>query len=144
LARTVDRVTRKKAQTAAEFVAQLERDPAYRERVRKLEEVRQREIALNLAEAEPVLTALGELGFPVRSFAELRRVGDYTRALPMLVEWLPRVSRPEVQGDIVRCLSVPTAVEARRPLLELFARVETTTACVGKSGTRSASSQAMS
>jgi HEAT repeat protein len=60
--------------------------------------------------AAPVITALQDAGFQVNTLDELRRSGKkYGDAVPILVEWLPKVKRQDVKESIVRTLSVPWA-----------------------------------
>lgn len=76
-------------------------------------------IACNKVDAAPVVDALHAADFAVDSIAELfSRKLDYRDAIPLLVEWLPRVSNRDVKEDIVRALSVKWAKRtAAAPLL---------------------------
>lgn len=71
---------------------------------------------------EPILADLAKIGFVVRELAELAQSGiNYREAIPVLLEWLPRVNDKKVKEWVVRALSVPWAKpEAVRPLLEEF------------------------
>ncbi len=75
---------------------------------------------------EPILAALEAVGFAVRSVADLRHSGArYREAIPVLVDWLPRVADPKVKGEIVRALSVPWAKPlAIEPLLREFRHLQ--------------------
>jgi HEAT repeat protein len=49
----------------------------------------------------------------------------YRKAVPVLLEWLPRVTDRKVKEEIVRALSVPWAKpDATRPMIEEFRRVD--------------------
>ena len=75
---------------------------------------------------ERILVDLAAAGFEVGSLADLRRSGvRYRGAIPVLLDWLGRVSDSKVKGEIVRALSVPWArPAARRPLIEVFRAVD--------------------
>jgi hypothetical protein len=73
--------------------------------------------------AEYLLADLAEAGFPgLTEVGELRRSGlNYKAAVPVLIEWLPRVSYLPLAAGIVRVLSVPFAKHLARPaFLTLF------------------------
>jgi hypothetical protein len=71
--------------------------------------------------AAGLLGALAEVGFPVESVSELRQQGAYKAAVPVLVEWLPRISYLPLVEDVIRTLSVPFARKLALPLfLDLF------------------------
>jgi hypothetical protein len=59
---------------------------------------------------------------PVTSIPELHHQGlDYRAAIPVLLDWLPKITNRIVQETIVRVLSVPWAKpDAARPLIRLF------------------------
>ncbi|MCP4305631.1 MAG: HEAT repeat domain-containing protein [bacterium] len=75
---------------------------------------------------EPILVDLAAAGFTSRSLADLRHSGArYREAIPILVDWLVRVTDVKVKGEIVRALSVPWAKPlATGPLLEQFRQLE--------------------
>jgi len=69
-----------------------------------------------------VFTALAEAGFSVERIGELRR-SDYRAAIPILLEWLPRVEDPYLRWAIVSALGVSWARPAAAPaLIEEFHR----------------------
>ncbi|MEO3764602.1 HEAT repeat domain-containing protein [Streptomyces sp. B8F3] len=72
--------------------------------------------------AAGVLADLAECGFPVGSVGELRRGAvKYQAAVPVLVDWLSRISYLPLVEDIVRALSVPFAKKQVLPIfLQLF------------------------
>ncbi len=77
----------------------------------------------NEADAAPVVNALQAAGFPVGTIADLfNKKLNYRNAIPILVEWLPRVSNRDVKEDIVRALSVKWAVAAGPLLVAEFRR----------------------
>ncbi|WP_432015298.1 HEAT repeat domain-containing protein [Streptomyces cucumeris] len=77
--------------------------------------------------AESAVGLLGDLaesGFPVASVGELREWPiKYQAAVPVLVDWLPRVSYLPLVEDIVRTLSVPFAKKQALPTLLKFFRI---------------------
>lgn len=81
------------------------------------ERSRLEQVARNMLDAAPVVRALQEAGFPVDGVADLfNKRYDYRRAIPVLMEWLPRIDNPYVKEDVVRALSVKWAMSAA-PLL---------------------------
>jgi HEAT repeat protein len=75
---------------------------------------------------EPVLAALAAAGFAARSLADLRHSGGpYRGAIPVLLEWLPKVTDRKVKEEIVRALSVPWAKPvAAQAMIEEFRHVD--------------------
>lgn len=71
---------------------------------------------------EPILVELSTLGIETRSLAELRHSGkNYRNAVPVLVEWLSRVTDRKLKEEIVRTLSVPWAKPlATKPMIDEF------------------------
>jgi PBS lyase HEAT-like repeat-containing protein len=98
---------RRQAVTAAELKAKLEADPEWRARMEAKERELRPIIERNREAAAPVIADLIAAGFYVHSIGDLynQRL-DYRRAIPILVEWLPRIDNPDVKEDIVRALSV--------------------------------------
>ena len=112
--------------TAEELMAQLARDPEYAKRRQADEQTRQTKVAQNMRDAQPVVDNLAAQGLSIQTIADLfNNKLNYKAAIPTLLEWLPRVSNPEVKEDIVRALSViwakPSAIE---PLLVEFERAD--------------------
>jgi PBS lyase HEAT-like repeat-containing protein len=111
---------------AAEFAKELERDPVYLARAAELEKRRLARVQENLLAAAPVVEDLRRAGYPVvKSPQELvwqfgRTRVPYTRAVPILVDWLPRISNADIKETIVRALSVPWAKEAAPALIQEF------------------------
>ncbi len=55
---------------------------------------------------EAILSDLNRIGYRVGSLAELRHSGvRYQDAVPVLVDWLPRVTSRKIKQEIVRALS---------------------------------------
>ncbi len=86
------------------------------ERVHTEREARYAEIS------KPILDELAQLGYHVKGLSDLRHQGrDWKSALPVLLNWLPRIDDPGIKDDIVRCLSVPwIGNKATRELIEEF------------------------
>lgn len=58
--------------------------------------------------SKPVLDQLAEAGYQLKGLSDLRHQGKpWESALPILLNWLPKIDDPDVKEDIVRCLSVP-------------------------------------
>jgi hypothetical protein len=74
--------------------------------------------------AHGVLEDLAAAGFPgLQSVGDLRRGGaNYAGAVPVLLEWMPKVSYLMLSEDIVRTLSVTFAKELAAPVFLLLFR----------------------
>jgi HEAT repeat protein len=72
----------------------------------------------NRRAAAPIVADLIRAGCGLENIADLFKSKDYRACIPILVEWLPRVSNPDVKEDIVRALTVRWA-KAAAPLLVL-------------------------
>ena len=113
--------SRKKRQTVAEFLKELEADPAYREMRARQErlgdELMER---VRIAEAPLVedLHAVGAKAGSVWTLVNTR--SPYPAAIPVLLEHLQRDYMPEVREGIARALAVPEASWAWDILLTLF------------------------
>jgi HEAT repeat protein len=82
------------------------------------ENIRQQNIAENIKASKPILSALLYVGFNVESISDLyNKHFDYRRAIPLLLNWLPKVENPAVKEEIVRALSVPWAKGTDAPKL---------------------------
>lgn len=108
--------------TAAEFAAELERDPEYQA---KLAAQRERAVSTQAAE-QLVLGDLVAAGYPVSSLAQLRR--EYRplppEAVAVLLEWVPKMSDVAIQEAMVRDLANVQEPFQVQPLLSLFERTE--------------------
>ena len=112
--------------TAGELAEQLERDPQYRARMAEVARRRQAIVDRNIQDARPLLAQLAAQGFEIRMPADLfnRRL-NYRAAIPTLLEWLPRISNPDVKTDVAMALSVKWAKPAAIPVLvKEFERAE--------------------
>jgi HEAT repeat protein len=78
--------------------------------IREREEKRQRAIRAHKESLAPVVAELRRAGYDVESLDALRRSGQkYESAIPVLLNWLPRLSSLDAKESIVRTLSVPWA-----------------------------------
>jgi hypothetical protein len=97
---------------------ELQKDPEYVARMQQRERQQQESTASHRQAMEPLLKELAAKGFRVRSLVELREGGsNYGAAVPVLLQWLPRISDRHAKEDIVRTLSVPWAKPEAAPLL---------------------------
>jgi HEAT repeat protein len=104
--------------SAAELMAELQKDPDYVARTHEREQQLRASAANYAREVEPVLKDLEASGFGVKTIGELKlSKKEYRSAIPILLYWLPRMSDPQVKEDIVRTLSVPWATPAAAPVL---------------------------
>jgi hypothetical protein len=96
--------------TAGELLGQLERDPQYRAGIAEVNRRRRVIVDKNMKDARPLLAELAAQGFEVQTPADLfnKRL-NYKAAVPTLIEWLPRISNPDVKADLARALSVKWA-----------------------------------
>jgi hypothetical protein len=126
--------SRGKPISAAEFIKQREQDPVLRAQFEESERRHEARVQENLMAAAPVVEELRRAGYPVaRSPEDLislfaRTRVPYTRAVPILVNWLPRISNLDVKASIARALSVPWAKEAVPALIEEFRNAAESTA----------------
>jgi len=68
--------------------------------------------------AAPVLAELAKMGLSVGAISELYNEDmDYQRAIPVLLDWLPRVPNHDVKEELVRAVSVKWAKPQAAPLL---------------------------
>jgi hypothetical protein len=96
--------------SAAELMAELQKDPDFVARARRREQQSKQNVEVYTRAAAPILKELAARGFPVSSIGELRqRKLDYRPVIGLLLHWLPRIADWDVKEDIVRTLSVPWA-----------------------------------
>lgn len=109
---------KRRGMTAEELMRQLANDPEYQERMRLADEGRVEHTRTIDEASRPVLEALEHAGFAVFAIDDLfnQRL-EYRAAVPVLMEWLPRVTNRDVKEMIVRALSVRWARPRAAPLL---------------------------
>jgi HEAT repeat protein len=117
--------SRRAGKTAAELMAELERDPDYIALMQEKKRLHQEAVEEYARAAEPLLRDLTSAGFPVESLGDLRRSGKaYGGAVPVLLNWLPRISDRGLKEDVIRTLSVPWAKPNAAPyLIEEFKKL---------------------
>jgi len=107
--------------TAGELIAQREKDPIYLARVQETEKQRRIAVEENFKELAPLLTELAVAGYKVRHPQELVRLFPRKEVIPILLKWLPKLTRPDAKESVVRALSVPWAKPiAAIPLIAEF------------------------
>jgi hypothetical protein len=88
--------------SAADLMRELQKDPEYVARTQQRERQQQENITSHRHEMEPLLKELAAKGFRVNSLVELRESGaNYSAAVPVLLQWLPRMSE---RSRVVRAL----------------------------------------
>lgn len=102
----------------------LLRDPAFRAKQAAAE----KRIADNVKNydrhAAPLIQDLRDAGFVVEAVGDLRKGAPYPAAVPILIEWLPKIEDRYVKEDVIRTLSVPWArPDAVAPILREFKRL---------------------
>jgi HEAT repeat protein len=104
--------------SANELMRELERDPDYQARMAEKERRRLGRVERNLQDAQPLVAQLARQGFDVRTPADLfNKRMNYRSAIPTLIEWLPRISNPDVKAEVASALSVKWAKPAAIPVL---------------------------
>ncbi|MGH9267065.1 MAG: hypothetical protein ACRD0D_02700, partial [Acidimicrobiales bacterium] len=114
-------------------MAELEADPAYRQRYAERDAAHRQGVAENADEFAFVRRVLDEAGLPSEGFGRFTSgrhptvvrpsVFDYQGAVPVLLDVLPQIMRPVVKEAVVRSLSTPYACPAAAAaLLEEFHR----------------------
>jgi HEAT repeats len=112
--------------SAAELMAELQKDPEYVARMRQREQQQRSNVENYSRIAEPILKELGARGYRVNTIGELvQGKAEYRSAVPILLHWLPRITDPQVKEDIVRTLSVPWAKPTAAPgLIDEFRKAD--------------------
>lgn len=112
---------KRKRKTAAEAMAEFEKDPAFVERRRQREENRRRAEEADARAEAPVVEELRKTGVPVESVWDLvNATNTYAQSLPILLEHLKRPYPDEVREGIARAMAVPAAKFAWPILVTLY------------------------
>lgn len=99
--------------TAAELLSRLEADPEWVKERDDRARARRERIEDNQRDAEPLIEALAGVGLHVALVADLYNRGlTYQKAIPVLIDWLPRIDNPAVKESIVQALTVEWARQA--------------------------------
>ncbi len=116
---TSQRKPRRGPKTADELMAELEADPAYLHRIAERDDAHQARVAQNADEFALVRRALDDAGLPSEDFGRFTSgrhpdvirpsVFDYHAAVPVLLDVLPRLTRPVVKEAVVRSLTTSKA-----------------------------------
>lgn len=107
--------------TAGELIDQREKNLIYQAQFREMEHKRLVGMEANRKELAPLLTELAAAGFVVRRLQELATEFPCKEVIPILLKWLPKLTRADAKESVVRSLSVPWAKPfAVKPLVEEF------------------------
>lgn len=106
---TTKKSAERATQTAEEFMAELQRDPAFLKSQSERRRKQQSHLEDYNRALEPVLQRLANSGMKVDSLRTLRGQRAYSGAIPVLIEMLPELTDLSVKEDIVRTISVPWA-----------------------------------
>jgi HEAT repeat protein len=107
--------------TAAELMAELEKDPTYREMWRRREEERRRQEEDHARAEVPILQELREAGVSVGSVWDFVNAASADmRSLPILLDHLQRPYPEAVREGIARAMAVPAAKFAWPVLVKLY------------------------
>lgn len=94
---------------------------------REREHERLAQVARNRLDAAPIVEALRCIGFEVETVADLfNKKLSYKAAIPILLDWLQRITNTDVKEDVVRALAVKWAkgTEAPKILVAQFEQAE--------------------
>ncbi|MBX5463739.1 MAG: hypothetical protein IRZ28_21960 [Steroidobacteraceae bacterium] len=112
---------KQKWKTAAEAMAEFEKDPAFVERRRQREDDRRRAEQADARAEAPVVEELQKAGVPVRSVWDLvNTTNTYTQSLPILLDHLKRPYPDAVREGFARAMAVPAAKFAWSALVVLY------------------------
>jgi HEAT repeat protein len=100
---------------ASAVMDDLLKDPDYIAKLAGIKKEQRENIREFNEAAKPLLEALATAGFP--HVEELRRWREYRGAVPILVEWLPKINNYRVKESIVRALTVKWAKPSATPVL---------------------------
>jgi HEAT repeat protein len=96
-------------------VDDLVKEPWYLANLEKIKKEQEEAVREFNEAAKPLDEALASEGFP--HIEELRKLREYREALPILLEWLPKISNYRVKESIVRALTVSWAKPSATPVL---------------------------
>jgi HEAT repeat protein len=99
-------------------MAQLAGDPEWMRKRDERAHARRQRFEQSQQDSESLREALAAAGFEVSSVADLyNRRMNYEAAIPILLEWLPKIEDPAVKESVVRALTVKWARPTAAPLL---------------------------
>ncbi len=103
----------KKGISARELLDQLQKDPSYAKMLEEKEKKKEQNAEEYFIAAKPIFESLADEGLHLTPNNALSREvlalsrGDFTKAIPILLEWLSRVDLSALREDIVRTFAVP-------------------------------------
>jgi len=125
---------RKKSTTAAELIAQLDKDPEYQARRAKQDAASAKKAAICAADEKELVEGIRKVGYDIDSVYDLvnndphpflvrRFLGPYPRAYPILVMHLRIEHHPAIREGVIRALTIRDGGElVENALLEEFDR----------------------
>jgi hypothetical protein len=112
---------KRKWKTAAEAMAEFEKDPAFVERRRQREEERRRAEEADARAEAPIVEELRKAAVPVGSIWDLvNSLNTYAQSLPILLDHLQRPYPDAVREGLARAVAVPGARFAWPLLVRLY------------------------
>ena len=116
--------TKRKPQTAAEFMAELNADPVFQAAQAEREKIHLEKVAKLMAASKPLNDALRAVcPLVTDSVDDLVNTRErYDEALPILFEHLKKDYPDEVLNAIARALAIPQALPYRPTFISLFRR----------------------
>ncbi len=112
---------KRKRKTAAEAIAEFEKDPAFVDRRRQREEERRLAEEADARAEAPLVEELRKAGVPIASVWDLvNSINTYTQSLPILLDHLQRAYPDAVREGIGRAMAVPGAKFAWPILVKLY------------------------
>lgn len=112
---------KRSAMTLTELMAELNSDPVWVEEKRRRDEAHNKQVAINLRNAAPLVEALRAAGAEINSVAALGNTSvPYPNLIPVLMEHLDRPYLPAVRLSIAHALAVREARPYWHELVKRF------------------------
>lgn len=114
-------MAKQKPMAAADFMAQLEKDPEYQRKTREKEKQWKKQRAILDADQKELVSELNAAGIQVTSVWDLVNAPNfYQAAIPILVEHLEKEHHPRTAEGIVRALITPESKGNAGILIRMF------------------------
>lgn len=118
-------MAKSKNKTAAELLAELEKDPAYRQRQAEEARATEQRRRFRLEAERPIVQELRGAGLPLQSVWDLvQRRESYQPAIPILVKHLQQSYPSKVREGMARALATPQLTDTEWHLIMTLFRNE--------------------
>lgn len=92
--------------TGEELFSEIMNYEWFRESIKGRSDEQRTRVETNIKESAPLIGELREMGYDICTVADLFNLKlEYSSAIPVLVEWLPRMENLDVKTDIIRALA---------------------------------------